>query len=274
MNVALHRCLVEAGVDDEPRAKGVDLLPRQPEAFQRGPRLAVQVRHPRGTHGVQGATDRPEAGDALQHGRLLAQALPGTLEERIGGRREVGWGERIAAPGLHLDRFHRVPRGVEDLQILRPLQLHVESRDRRIGQQPVKRVEMLQARPLPAKHGRFIAVQACNGRDAARVGGVGSNVFANNRCDGSARVDRTSCAISPCRTKTATRSSVPPPVDEYLKKPIDPAALTTNAPLFRTRRGMLSEKPEVTKARNDTAASGSCIDAGDVGRRSGKRGKW
>jgi len=27
------------------------------------------------------------------------------------------------------------------------------------------------ARPLPAKHGRFIAVQACKGRDAARAGG-------------------------------------------------------------------------------------------------------
>ena len=30
------------------------------------------------------------------------------------------------------------------------------------------------ARPLPAKHGRFIAVQACKGRDAARAGGCGS----------------------------------------------------------------------------------------------------
>ena len=30
------------------------------------------------------------------------------------------------------------------------------------------------ARPLRAKHGRFIAVQACKGRDAARAGGCGS----------------------------------------------------------------------------------------------------
>src|ERR1051325_2047933 len=63
-------------------------------------------------------------------------------------------------------------------------------------------------------------------------------------------------------------------LDEYLKKPIDPGRADYKCSPFPIRRGMLSEKPEGTNAKYGTAASGSCIDAGDVGRRSAKRGKW
>ena len=106
------------------------------------------------------------------------------------------------------------------------------------------------ARPLPAKHGRFIAVQACNGRDTARAGGWLSRRMCHSRGREPRRdrCQRSTAASSRCKRATGvTRRGWAGARRTCLRRPGAAEPRTSFAACRRVLGGLWTEHQSLTR---------------------------
>ena len=178
--------------DDRARRASARTCPHQDSAYRRGPhnqRERAAERH-RSRHtplraggGSRGAAvacgRRAPARRPACNGRDAAWVGAGGWSRDARATRAGGSGAPVAASTAassrseHATGVTRGRAGVASAQSV-----------------PLARAGAAAARPLPAKYGRFIAVRACKGRDAAARVGVAGHVLARGGGRSTARVDR------------------------------------------------------------------------------------